>query len=152
MGMRSRRFAAMAVCAAATAGAASTLDGAPARTVYLSNGAPFVVFGVTPTRLAPRDGRVRLTFIATARLEQVNVFAFVRARPDAPAPLRKQVACGPRDAGSWDCAVPVAELLADLGGPGGELGLRIEAHGDLRDRAEHSTVIVTVPVRAAPTP
>jgi hypothetical protein len=32
----------------------------------------------------------------------------------------------------------------------GELGLRIEAHGELRQRGQHSTVIVTLPVRRTP--
>lgn len=135
-----------AVLAGGTAGAASTLDGRPSRTEYLSNDAPFVVFGVTPTHLDRKAGQVLLTFVATERLEQVHVFPFVRATPDGPATLRKLVACGPRDAGSWDCVVPVADLLADLEGPQGQLGLRIEAHGDLRERGEHSTVIVTLPV------
>jgi len=132
--------------AAGPAGALSSLDGRPSRTVYLSNDAPFVVFGVTPTRLQRRAGQVLLTFIATERLEQVNVFPFVRSGPDDPAPLRKQVACGPRDAGSWDCVVPVADLLPDLEGRRGELGLRIEAHGDPQDPGAHSTVVVTLPV------
>ena len=135
--------------AANTAGAGSSLDGWPSRTLYLSNEAPFVVFGVTPTRLERRSGQVLLTFVATERLEQVNVFPFVRTTPDGPATLRKLVACGPRDAGSWDCVVPVADLLADIDGPRGQLGLRIEAHGDLRERGEHSTVVVTLPVGQA---
>jgi len=150
MGTSYRVLAATAMFAAASAaGAMSTLDGRPAQTVYLSNDAPFVVFGVTPTQLEKRSGQVLLTFVATERLEQVNVFPFVRSSPEGPATLRAQVRCGPRDAGSWDCVVPVAELLADLSGPRGQLGLRIEAHGDLRDRGEHSTVIVTLPVRPA---
>lgn len=149
MGKTGKVLAGAFVLAASAAGAVSTLDGRPSRTEYLSNDAPFVVFGVTPAQLERRAGQVVLTFIATDRLEQVNVFPFVRATPDGRATLRKLVACGPRDAGSWDCVVPVAELLAELEGPGGQLGLRIEAHGDLRDRAEHSTVIVTLPVRPA---
>ena len=134
---------------AAPAGASSTLDGYPSQTRYLSNDAPFVVFGVTPTRLDAQAGRLVLTFIATDRLEQVNVFPFVRASRDAAARMRTQVTCGPRDAGSWDCAIPVAELLVDLDGGEGQLGLRIEAHGSLRELGQHSTVIVTVPVRRA---
>jgi hypothetical protein len=149
MGIHQWVLAGTAFLSAGAAGAASTLDGRPARTDYLSNAAPFVVFGVTPTRLDRRAARLLLTFVATDRLERVDVFPFVRSGPGAPALLRNPVACGPRDAGSWDCAVPVAGLLADLGGPRGELGLRIEAHGDLRDRGEHSTVVVTLPVRPA---
>jgi hypothetical protein len=138
---------ALAACVAAgPGGAVSTLDGWPSRTVYLSNEAPFVVFGVTPTNLARKAQRLRLTFIATDRLSQVQVFPFVRSGPGAPAPLNRPVSCGPRDAGSWDCAIPVGHLLTGLDGPGGELGLRIEAHGDPRKPAEHSTVVVTLPL------
>lgn len=126
--------------------AISTLDGWPSRTVYLSNDAPFVVFGVTPTQLDRRTGQVQLSFIATDRLAQVQVFLFVSDTPAARTFLRRQVACGPREAGSWDCMVPVADLLAELKGPRGELGLRIEAHGDPRRPDEHSTVVVTLPV------
>jgi hypothetical protein len=151
MGIPHRVLAGTAWLAASlAAGAASTLDGRPAKTVYLSNEAPFVVFGVTPTSLDQRAGQVLLTFVATDRLEQVNVFPFVRATPQDRATLRKPVACGPRDAGSWDCVVPLADVLPALDGRPGELGLRIEAHGDLLDRAEHSTVVVTLPVGRAP--
>jgi len=135
--------------ATAPAGAGSALDGYPSQTRYVSNDAPFVVFGVTPTQLDPHGETIRLSFVATDRLEQVNVFPFVRAQPDGPARMKAQVPCGPRDAGSWDCTVPVADLLADLEGAEGQLGLRIEAHGDLHERGAHSTVIVTVPVRRA---
>lgn len=129
-----------------TAGAASTLDGHPSTTTYLSNDAPFVVFGVTPTRLDQQAAQLRLSFIATDRLSQVNVFPFVRTSPRGRALLRSAIPCGPRDAGSWDCLLPVGALLRELGGPGGEIGLRIEAHGDARLPAQHSTVVVTVPV------
>jgi len=149
MGIHKLVLAGAALFQACLAGAASSLDGSPSQTTYLSNDAPFVVFGVTPTYLARQAGQLLLTFVATDRLEQVNVFPFVRSGPGGPALLRKVVACGPRDAGSWDCVVPVADVLAHLEGPQGELGLRIEAHGDLRERAEHSTVIVTLPVRSA---
>ena len=132
-----------------TAGAASTLDGWPSRTVYLSNDAPFVVFGVTPTQVDRQAAQVQLSFIATDRLSLVNVFVFFRNTPEGRAFMRSQVSCGPREAGSWDCVVPVAHLLAELEGLQGELGLRIEAHGDLRWPAEHSTVVVTVPVGRA---
>ncbi len=132
--------------AAGPSGAVSTLDGWPSRTVYLSNDAPFVVFGVTPTQLVRKAQHLRLTFIATDRLSQVQVFPFVRTGPGAPAPLNRPVSCGPRDAGSWDCAIPVGHLLTELDGPRGELGLRIEAHGDPRKPADHSTVVVTLPL------
>lgn len=137
----------LAALVAATANASSSLDGHPSVTEYLSNEAPFVVFGVTPTSLGSASTTLTLTFIATDPLEQVNVFPFVRRTPDAPARLRSHVACGPRDPGSWDCRIPLTELLRDLKDGEGELGLRIEAHGDLRQRAQHSTVIVTLPVR-----
>ena len=125
----------------------STLDGYPSATRYLSNDAPFVVFGVTPTQLDGQTGPVTLTFIATDRLEQVNVFPFVRSGPAGQARMRSLVSCGPRDAGSWNCTVPVADLLSELESPEGQLGLRIEAQGDLHDLRQHSTVIVTLPVR-----
>lgn len=131
---------------ASPSGAVSTLDGWPSRTVYLSNDAPFVVFGVTPTRLDRRTARVQLSFIATDPLSQVQVFLFVSDTPGVQTFLRSKVACGPREAGSWDCIVPVADLLAELKGPRGELGLRIEAHGDVRKPGDHSTVVVTLPV------
>lgn len=130
----------------------SSLDGHPSVTQYLSNEAPFVVFGVTPTQLGGGEDRIVLTFIATDPLEQVHVFPFVRRTRDAPAHLRSQVVCGPRDSGSWNCPIPVAELLQGLPDSGAEIGLRIEAHGDPRRPAEHSTVIVTVPVRPLATP
>lgn len=136
--------------AAAPADAGSSLDGHPSVTQYLMNDAPFVVFGVTPTSLKGSSTRLTLTFIATEPLQQVHVFPFVRRSSDGPARLRPHVACGPREPGSWDCHIPVAELLRDLKDHDGELGLRIEAHGDLRARGEHSTVIVTVPVRHLP--
>lgn len=135
-----------AVLAAGPVGAASTLDGWPSRTVYVSNDAPFVVFGVTPTQLDQGAVQLQLSFVATDRLDLVNVFVFFRDRAHGPVQMRSQVACGPRERGSWDCAVPVAHLLAELDGTQGEVGLRIEAHGDLRRAADHSTVIVTVPV------
>jgi hypothetical protein len=141
---------ALAVLATAQAGAGSSLDGHPAVTQYLSNDAPFVVFGVTPTRLHTTSTALTLTFMATDPLEQVNVFPFVRRSPDGPARLRPHVACGPRDVGSWNCRIPVTELLRDLQDSDGELGLRIEAHGELRERGQHSTVIVTLPVRRTP--
>ena len=131
----------------AATGAGSTLDGYPSVTRYVSNDAPFVVFGVTPTHLDGQAGPVKLTFVATDRLEQVNVFPFVRSTPGGTARMRTQVACGPRDPGSWDCTVPVADLLSDIDGNEGQLGLRIEAHGELRDRSQHSTVIITMPAR-----
>lgn len=131
----------------AASGPGSTLDGYPSVTRYIANDAPFVVFGVTPTHFDGQAGPLKLTFIATDRLEQVNVFPFVRSTPGGSARMRTQVSCGPRDPGSWDCTVPVAALLAELDGTHGELGLRIEAHGDLRDRRQHSTVIVTMPAR-----
>ncbi|SFM42512.1 hypothetical protein [Variovorax sp. OV329] len=146
-------FIAMAIAlAAALAGArpASSLDGYPARIHYVSNEAPFVVFGVTPTQLDGRAVAITLSFVATDPLAQVNVFPFVRAAPGGLARMNRLITCGPRDPGSWDCEVPAAELLAHLGGADGEFGLRIEAHGELRDRANHSTVIITVPVRRAP--
>jgi hypothetical protein len=141
---------AMALGATAAHGAGqyeSTLDGHPSVTRYVSNDAPFVVFGVTPTHLDGGSGPLTLTFIATDRLEQVNVFPFVRSGPGGQALMRSQVACGPRDAGSWNCTVPVADLLDRMDSPEGQLGLRIEAQGDLRELAQHSTVIVTLPVR-----
>ena len=136
----------------AATGSGSTLDGYPSVTRYISNDAPFVVFGVTPTRFDGQAGPVKLTFIATDRLEQVNVFPFVRSTPGGGARMRTQVSCGPRDPGSWDCTVPVAGLLADLDGTEGELGLRIEAHGDLREPRQHSTVIITMPARRPAAP
>ncbi len=143
-------LAAAVMCAAALAagpvGAVSTLDGWPSRTVYVSNDAPFVGFGVTPTQLDHRAAQLQLSFVATDRLDLVNVFVFFRDRADGPVHMRSQVACGPRERGSWDCAVPVAHLLTELAGAQGELGLRIEAHGDLHQPRDHSTVIVTVPV------
>lgn len=129
---------------------ASSLDSHPARIRYVSNDAPFVVFGVTPTQIDARAKTITLTFMATDPLAQVNVFPFVRAANDAPARMTRLVPCGPRDAGSWDCQIPTAELLAHLEGNDGEFGLRIEAHGEMRERANHSTVIITVPVRRAP--
>lgn len=148
-------LAGMAVLAASLAAgpssAMSTLDGWPSRTVYVSNDAPFVVFGVTPTQLDRRAGQaqqLQLSFIATDYLSMVKVFAFYRDAPGGRTYIRSQMDCGPREAGSWNCVVPVADLLAELAGPQGELGLRIEAHGDLQRLDEHSTVIVTVPVRA----
>jgi hypothetical protein len=136
----------LATLATTTAGAGSSLDGFPAVTQYLSNDAPFVVFGVTPTSLHTTSTVLTLTFMATDALEQVNVFPFVRRSPDGPARLRPHVTCGPRDVGSWNCRIPVTGLLRDLQDSDGELGLRIEAHGDLRERWRHSTVIVTLPV------
>lgn len=135
-----------ATLAAGPSRAVSTLDGWPSRTVYLSNDAPFVVFGVTPTQVDRRAAQIQLSFIATDRLSKVEVYTFVRDTPGDRVLLRSQVACGPREAGSWDCMVPVALPLAGLDGPQGELGLRIEAHGDLRKPGEHSTVLVTLPV------
>lgn len=132
--------------ASSPCGAESTLDGWPSKTDYLSNDAPFVVFGVTPTQLVRQAQHLRLSFIATERLSQVQVFPFVRTGPGAPAPLNRPVSCGPRDAGSWDCTIPLGHLLNELDGPRGELGLRIEAHGDPRRLAEHSTVVVTLPL------
>lgn len=153
MGNPTRILASMVVLAASLtagpAGAVSTLDGWPSRTVYLSNDAPFVVFGVTPTQVDRRAAQVQLSFIATDRLDLVNVFVFFRDASDVRVQMRSQVACGPREAGSWDCMVPVAHLLAELEGLQGELGLRIEAHGDLRKLSEHSTVVVTLPVGKA---
>ncbi|MDM0045867.1 hypothetical protein QTH91_15370 [Variovorax dokdonensis] len=125
----------------------STLDGHPSVTRYVSNDAPFVVFGVTPTHLDGQGGPLTLTFIATDRLEQVNVFPFVRSAPGGQAVMRSKVACGPRDAGSWNCSVPVADLLERMDSSEGQLGLRIEAQGELHDLRQHSTVIVTLPVR-----
>lgn len=136
----------LAALVATTAGAGSSLDGHPAVTQYFSNDAPFVVFGVTPTRLGTASTSLTLSFIATDPLQQVHVFPFVRRSPDDPVRLRPHVACGPRDVGSWDCRIPVADLLRDLKDSDGELGLRIEAHGDLRVRGQHSTVMVTLPV------
>lgn len=136
----------LAALAGTAAGADSSLDGHPAVTQYLMNDAPFVVFGVTPTRLGAASTHLTLSFIATDPLQQVHVFPFVRRTPYDPARLQPHVPCGPRDAGSWDCRIPVAELLRKLQDGEGELGLRIEAHGDLRVRGEHSTVIVTLPV------
>jgi hypothetical protein len=141
---------ALAALTSEPARAGSSLDGHPAVTQYLSNDAPFVVFGVTPTTLGNASTRLTLSFIATDPLHQVHVFPFVRRSPDGPARLRRHVACGPRDVGSWDCTIPVADLLRDLKDSDGELGLRIEAHGDLRVRGQHSTVIVTLPVRRTP--
>lgn len=135
--------------AAMAAPAHASLDGHPSVTQYLSNEAPFVVFGVTPTSLDVAATHLQLGFIATEALQQLNVFPFVRRTPDGPARLRPHVVCGPREPGSWNCLIPVAELLRSLP-EGGELGLRIEAHGDLRERAQHSTVIVTLPVRPPP--
>jgi hypothetical protein len=141
---------ALAALMSGPARAGSSLDGHPVVTQYLSNDAPFVVFGVTPTRLHTTSTALTLTFIATDPLQQVHVFPFVRRSPDGPARLRPHVTCGPRDVGSWDCTIPVAALLRDLQDSDGELGLRIEAHGDLRERRQHSTVIVTLPVRRTP--
>ncbi|WP_439518240.1 hypothetical protein [Hydrogenophaga sp.] len=132
-----------------TGQAHASLDGYPSVTQYLSNDAPFVVFGVTPTRLNEASSRLTLTFIATDPLDQVNVFPFVRHTPDGPARLRPHVTCGPREPGSWNCHIPVADLLREFKDGDGEIGLRIEAHGNLRSRGQHSTVIVTVPVRHA---
>lgn len=146
MGKQTWILAGTVMLAAGPSGAASTLDGWPSRTVYLSNDAPFVVFGVTPTQLDRQAGQLQLSFIATDRLSKVEVYTFVRDKPDERVVLRSQVACGPRERGAWDCVVPVAHLYTELTGPQGELGLRIEAHGDLRRPGEHSTVIVTVPV------
>src|SRR6218665_1832469 len=89
-------------------GAASTPGGRASRTVYLSNDAPFVVFGVTPTQVDRQAAQVQLSFIATDRLSLVNVFVFFRNTPEGRAFMRSQVSCGPREPGSWDCAVPVA--------------------------------------------
>jgi hypothetical protein len=125
----------------------ASLDGHPSVTQYLLNDAPFVVFGVTPTSLVATSASITLTFIATDPLDQVNVFPFVRRSPDGRARLRPHVSCGPRDVGSWNCRIPVADLLRDLKDSDGELGLRIEAHGELHQRSNHSTVIVTLPVR-----
>lgn len=141
---------ALAALMNAPARAGSSLDGHPAVTQYLSNDAPFVVFGVTPTSLQTTSTALTLTFMATDPLEQVNVFPFVRRSPDGPVRLRPHVTCGPRDVGSWNCRIPVTELLRDLQDSDGELGLRIEAHGELRARGQHSTVIVTLPVRRMP--
>lgn len=150
MGNPRNVLAAMAALAACVvigpAGAVSTLDGWPAQTRYLSNDAPFVVFGVTPTQPHRKAQQLRLSFIATDRLSQVQVFPFLRSGPGAPAPLNRPVSCGPRDAGSWECAIPVGHLLTGLDGPRGELGLRIEAHGDPRKPAEHSTVVIVLPL------
>ena len=150
MGKQNRVLAAafvlVAGLAAVPARALSTLDGWPSRTHYLSNDAPFVVFGVTPTQVDREAAQVQLSFIATDRLSRVEVYTFVRNTPTDRVLLRSQVACGPREPGSWNCAVPVAAPLAELAGPQGELGLRIEAHGDLRKPGEHSTVLVTLPV------
>lgn len=153
MGKQTKVLAGALVLAASLAAgpssAVSTLDGWPSRTVYLSNDAPFVVFGVTPTQLDRRATQVQLSFIATDPLSQVQVYTFVRDTSSGRTLLRSQVACGPREAGSWDCMVPVAQLLAELAGPQSELGLRIEAHGDLRKPGEHSTVLVTLPTGRA---
>ncbi|WP_332744099.1 hypothetical protein [Hydrogenophaga sp.] len=136
--------------AAVAAETHASLDGHPSVTQYLTNDAPFVVFGVTPTSLLTTSVSITLTFIATDPLDQVSVFPFVRNASGGPAHLRAHVSCGPRDAGSWNCLIPVTALLQDLHESDGELGLRIEAHGDLRQRGHHSTVIVTLPVRRVP--
>ncbi|MDR7096339.1 hypothetical protein [Hydrogenophaga laconesensis] len=130
--------------------AGSTLDGHPSVTQYLKNDAPFVVFGVTPTQLDTASSGLTLSFIATEPLSQVSVFPYVRRLPDKPSGLRDPVNCGPRDMGSWNCRIPIAALLQELRDHEGELGLRIEAHGDVRERNQHSTVVITVPVRHLP--
>lgn len=140
-------LAALAVLATDTH---ASLDGHPSVTQYLTNEAPFVVFGVTPTQVDKGAHSLVLTFMATEPLEQVNVFPFVRRSSDGPMRLRPHVVCGPKEPGSWNCPIPVTELLHGLPDSGAEIGLRIEAHGDLRVRTQHSTVIVTVPVRPAP--
>lgn len=150
MRTRHRRRAhtlALAALAATLAQAGSTLDGHPSVTRYLKNDAPFVLFGVTPTRLDTGASHLTLTFIATDPLSQVSVFPYVRRLSEPPSGLRDQVSCGPRDMGSWNCRIPVAGLVQELRHHEGELGLRIEAHGDVRERNQHSTVVVTVPVR-----
>ena len=141
---------ALAVVAASLARAGSTLDGHPSVTRYLKNDAPFVVFGVTPTSLHAASDTVTLTFIATDPLSQVSVFPYVRHQSESPSSLRDQINCGPRDMGSWNCRIPVTALLQELREQDGELGLRIEAHGDARDRNQHSTVLITVPVKRLP--
>lgn len=141
---------ALAALVASLAHAGSTLDGHPSVTQYLKNDAPFVVFGVTPTRLDAASSGLTLTFIATEPLSQVSVFPYVRRLPDKPSGLRDPVNCGPREMGSWNCRIPVAALLQELRDHDGELGLRIEAHGDVRERNQHSTVVITVPVRHLP--
>lgn len=150
MGKQTSLLASAAVLAASVvaspAHAVSTIDGWPSTTEYLSNDAPFVVFGVTPTRLERNASQLKLAFIATESLSAVKVFPFVRAGPGARGSLRNPLPCGPRERGYWECTLPVAALLADLEGPQGELGLRIEAHGDPRVLTEHSTVVVIVPV------
>ena len=141
----------LAALAAPSADTHASLDGHPSATQYLTNGAPFVVFGVTPTQLGDGASSLVLTYIATDPLEQVHVFPFVRRTSDGPLRLRPHVVCGPRNPGSWNCPIPVADLLQGLPDSGAEIGLRIEAHGDPRWPAQHSTVIVTVPVRAPTT-
>ena len=141
---------ALAALVASLAHAGSTLDGHPSVTQYLKNDAPFVVFGVTPTQLHTASGTLTLTFIATDPLSQVSVFPYVRRPSENPSGLRDQISCGPRDMGSWNCRIPVAALLQELRDQDGELGLRIEAHGDARDRNQHSTVLITVPVKRLP--
>ncbi|MDN8618844.1 hypothetical protein [Variovorax ginsengisoli] len=132
--------------------ARSPLGSYPAEIRYLSNDAPFVVFDVWPRSLGVTPGdadAVTLSFVATDTLRLVNVFAYARAGPSGTTQMAAGVPCGPRDAGSWECRVPARALLDRLDPGDGEFGLRIEADGPAN---QHSTVLVTLPLKTAARP
>ncbi len=142
-----RAFALAIGLAAAPGTAHSPLDSRPAEIRYLSNDAPFVIFGVSPRSLTGSPYRfddITLTYVATDALRQVQVFPYVRSARDGSARMAKAVACGAMEAGSRSCAVPVRDLLLQLEGGEGVFGLRIEALGLENDR---STVLVNLPVK-----
>lgn len=102
----------------------------PAEVVYLSNGAPFVVFDISPRGLDGPDAKAEsatLTFVATDPLQQVDVTVLSRS-PAEGSRVADRVACGSRMAGYHSCVIPIAPARAQLAGAGA-VDLRVEAQG-----------------------
>ena len=102
----------------------------PAEVVYLGNGAPFVVFDISPRSLDGSNARAdsaMLTFVATDPLQRVDVTTLSRTEAQGSR-VADRVACGTRMAGYHACAIPIAAARAQLAGAG-VVDLRIEAEG-----------------------
>ena len=155
--------------------AAAALGTYPAKVDYVSNDAPFVVFDVSPRKLALGSDTATATakdaslaFLATDVLSYVNVFVFATSAQNETNELPVRTACGSKTPGYYSCVVPLRAALAQLhplhplqppprsqpsqGGDGlvgfvGFVGMRIETEGLDGDR---STVRVTLPVQAVP--
>lgn len=137
---------------------AAALGTYPAKVDYASNDAPFVVFDVSPRKLdlgadASNPKEVSLIFVATDVLSYVNVFTYSSSGASPSSNDTKEVplrtACGSKTPGHYVCAVPLRAAVAQLQGGDGWVGMRIETEGLDGD---HSTVRVTLPVKAAPPP